>query len=95
MIALIDAFDRLCQTRTDVERIRELAQQVRAKADESIQESAELAEAIRQMEEQYETLAEPAASVGGNDGGEDALPSPGDLLRDVEAFLNRAKDDPQ
>jgi predicted ATP-grasp superfamily ATP-dependent carboligase len=95
MLALIEAYDRLCQTETDVGRIRELAEQVRAKADESIRESAELAEAIRQMEEQYEAMTESAASVGGDGGSEDALPSAGDLLRDVEAFLNRRKDDPQ
>jgi hypothetical protein len=93
MLALIAAFDRLCELDTDVAQIRELADQVSAKADESVAESAELAEAIRQMEEQYDAIAGDAPGSGG-DGGEDALPSPSELLREVEAFLNKEKDSP-
>jgi hypothetical protein len=92
MLALVEAYDRLCQMQTEVEGIRQLAEQVRVRADESINESTELADAIRQMEEQYEAMAEAAGSVGLGEGGEDALPSTSELLRDVEDFLNRGND---
>src|SRR5439155_13018778 len=63
MLALIEACDRLCGTRTELTAIRELAEQLRAKADESVAESSELREAVRQMEEQYEAMAEAANAV--------------------------------
>lgn len=94
MLALIEAYDRLCNLQTDVERIRELADQVRAKADEGVADSAELAEAIRQMEKQYDEITggEPGNT---EDASEYGLPTPSELLRDVEAFLNRGKDEPE
>jgi predicted ATP-grasp superfamily ATP-dependent carboligase len=90
MLALIEAYDRLCNLQTDVEHIRDLADQVRAKADEGVADSEELAEAIRQMEKQYDevTGGEPGIT---RDAGEDGLPT-SELLRDIEAFLNQGKD---
>jgi hypothetical protein len=91
MLELIEAYDRLCNLQTDVEPIRELAEQVRAKADESFADSTELADAIRQMEEQYDAITgdEPGNVEAGS---EDGLPSSSDLLGDVDAFLNQGKD---
>jgi hypothetical protein len=91
MLALIEAYDRLCDLETDVGDIRDLADQVRAKADEGVAESAELAEAIRQMEKQYDeaTGSEPRST---EDVSESGLPTPSELVRDVEAFLNQGKD---
>jgi predicted ATP-grasp superfamily ATP-dependent carboligase len=54
MVALVEAYDRLCGTQTDLAAMRELAEQVRTQADDNVAGSPELADAIRQMEEQYE-----------------------------------------
>ncbi|MGE0229046.1 MAG: PAC2 family protein [Dehalococcoidia bacterium] len=95
MVALIETCDRLCQTRTDLDAIRELAEQVLAKADEAVRESSELAEALRQMEDEYDRMvADSASRSRGADDDEDSLPSPDELLRDVEAFLNQERDAP-
>jgi predicted ATP-grasp superfamily ATP-dependent carboligase len=94
MIALVEAYDRLCRTQTDLNAIRELADQVRTQADENVAESPELAEAIRQMEEQYEAMAAAAKAVSIEEGGEDSPASPGELLRDIEAFLKKQGDTP-
>jgi hypothetical protein len=67
---------------------------VRAKADEGVAESAEFAQALRQMEDEYEVMTDSATSAGLDEGDEDSLPSSGDLLRDVEAFLNKDRDAP-
>jgi hypothetical protein len=91
MLALVDAYDRLCNLQTDVGHIRDLADQLRAKADEGVADSAELAEAIRQMEQQYDELTGGEPRTTG-DASEDGLPTPSELLRDVEAFLNQGKD---
>jgi hypothetical protein len=94
MIALVEAYDRLCQLHTDIGEIRQLAEQVRAKADEGVAESAELAEALRQMEQQYEATTDAAPALSSDEGDADSLPSPSELLRDIEAFLNKDKDAP-
>lgn len=95
MVALVEACDRLCQTRTDIDEIRQLAEQVKARADEAVGESSELADAVRQMEEQYDAMVADAASPHrGEERGEDSLPSPDELLRDVQAFLNKERDAP-
>lgn len=92
MLSLIEAYDRFCGMQTNAVELRELAERVKAKADEGIAESTELADAIRQMEQQYDATLE--ASQPADDSGDDTLPSSSDLLRDVEAFLNRDRDAP-
>lgn len=94
MVALVEACDRLCETRTDIDEIRELAEQVRAKADEGAGDSSELAEALRQMEAQYDAMVGDVADPHREEEGEDSLPSSDELLRDVEAFLNQERDAP-
>jgi predicted ATP-grasp superfamily ATP-dependent carboligase len=94
MIALVEAYDRLCQLHTDISDIRELAEQVRIKADEGVAESSELAEALRRMEQEYEATTDAAPALSSDEGDADSLPSPSELLRDVEAFLNKDKDAP-
>ncbi|MEZ4554480.1 MAG: PAC2 family protein [Dehalococcoidia bacterium] len=95
IVAVIEACDRLCRTRTDLDAIRELAEQVLAKADEAVRESSELAEALRRMEEEYDAMVADSASRSPSaDEDEDSLPSPDELLRDVEAFLNQERDAP-
>lgn len=95
MVALIDACDRLARTQTDIDEFRELAEQVKAKADEGVDGSSELAEALRQMEEQYDAMVGAGSHTFNSDEPEDdALPSSDELLRDIEAFLNQERDAP-
>ncbi|MFN8583744.1 MAG: PAC2 family protein [Dehalococcoidia bacterium] len=92
MVALIEACDRLCETQTDIGEIRQLAEEVKAKADEGVRDSSELADALRQMEAQYDAMVSEAGGSAGVEEDDDSLPSPDELLRDVEAFLNQERD---
>ena len=60
----------------------EAAASVRAQADEQMQVSDEVREAVRNMEEQYESIAGDAGA------GDSELPSVSDILEDVERFLS-------
>lgn len=93
MVALIEACDRLCETQTDIDEFRRLAEEVKAKADEGVGESSDLAQALRQMEEQYDAMV-AGNPPGGAASEDDPLPSSDELLRDVEAFLNQERDAP-
>lgn len=93
LVALVEACDRLARTHTDIDEIRQLAEEVKAKADEGVGESSELAEALRRMEEQYDAMVGAGSSDRSVDNAEeDSLPSPDELLRDVEEFLNKGRD---
>lgn len=88
VLGVTRTLDRLIGAETPTGQYEEAADNVRAQADEQMQASAEVREAVEAMEEQYESIAGAA-------GEEDSdLPSVSDLLEDVERFLSNEGDRP-
>ncbi|MXZ45951.1 MAG: PAC2 family protein [Chloroflexi bacterium] len=88
VLGVTRTLDRLIGAETPTGQYEEAAENVRAQADEQMQVSAEVREAVEAMEEQYESIA----GAAGEDDSE--LPSAGDLLEDVERFLSNEGDRP-
>ena len=94
VLGVTRTLDRLIGAETPTGQYEEAADNVRAQADEQMQASAEVREAVEAMEEQYESIA-GAAGAAGAAGEEDSdLPSVSDLLEDVERFLSNEGDRP-
>ncbi|MYD65554.1 MAG: PAC2 family protein [Chloroflexi bacterium] len=89
VLGVTRTLDRLIGAETPTGQYEEAADNVRAQADEQMQASAEVREAVEAMEEQYESIA-----GGGGDEDDSGLPSVSDLLEDVERFLSNEGDRP-
>ncbi len=76
--------DRLLGAQTAPGDFDEAVARVREQADEQMEQSPEVRDAVRQMEEQYESM--PGMDRAADDDASD-LPSADDLLGDVERFL--------
>lgn len=85
VLGITRTLDRLLGAETPSGDYEEAATSVRAQADEQMESSAEVRDAVRQMEEQYESIAGEAA------GGGSEL-SVSDILDDVERFLSNDGD---
>ena len=92
MLALTEAMDRLAGTQTPLDEIRDHAEQVRARADEEMRRSDEVRSAVEQMEAQYESVAAAAGGPLLDAADQSELPSPDDLLQDIERFLRAPED---
>ena len=77
--------DRLIGTRTASGDFEQAASSVRVQADQQMEQSPEVRDAVREMEEQYESMA--AMGREDDDAGASDLPLADDLLGDVERFL--------
>lgn len=82
VLGVTRTLDRLLGVETPSGEFEEAAASVRAQADEQMQVSDEVREAVRNMEEQYESIAGEAGA------GDSELPSVSDILEDVERFLS-------
>ncbi len=89
MIALIEAIDRGFGTSTSVAKLRRHAAMLDRHAEEALRQSERLRELVRSLEQQFDgTAASPAArSETVSD-----LPSSGELIADLEAFLSQQRD---
>ncbi|MSQ36131.1 MAG: PAC2 family protein [Dehalococcoidia bacterium] len=87
LIALTEALDRLLGTRTALDEVRTRATEIRERADEELGRSEQMREAVERMETEYEALAARAGAPPPDVDGDGELPSPDDLLGDVERFL--------
>ena len=83
--------DRLVGAETAPGDFEQAATSVRTQADEQMAQSPEVRDAVREMEEQYESMA--AMGREDEDGGTSDLPSADELLGDVERFLANEGDD--
>ena len=92
VIALTRALDRMLGVSTGVADYEEAAANVRAQADEQMARSSEVRDAVRAMEEQYESMAGTLQGGRGDEGSSD-LPSADELLGDVERFLASESDE--
>ena len=96
VLSVTELLDRYLGVRTSMAEYREAAEKVRQQADHQVEQSGEVREAVRGMEEQYESIARQTSGgapegSGDSDGGE--LPSVEELLSDVERFLAGDGDD--
>jgi len=89
MVALTRAVDRLAGTTTSVDDFQTAADQLGVRADEEMEKSEDLRRAVHDLEEGYEAIVEQmnGGGVESAESGSDELPSPDELLRDVERFL--------
>jgi hypothetical protein len=92
VVELTRVLDRLLHTHTETGDFEEAAANVRAQADEQMEHSPEVRDAVRGMEEQYESLAGLTQDAEA-DAGASELPSADELLGDVERFLANEADD--
>ena len=91
VLGITRTLDRILQTETPSGDFEEAAESVRARADEQMQVSDEVREAVQAMEEQYESIA---GATSRNAGDASDLPSASELLDDVERFLSNEGDRP-
>lgn len=91
-IALMQLIDKGFGTKTSVEPLRSQLASFDEKVREVMEESAEAAGYVQQLEEQYDASSPvlPAAAEGQPRGD---LPPTEDLLSDLEQFLKRQRDD--
>lgn len=87
MVALTRAVDRLAGTTTPVDDFQEAADQLAVRADEEMERSDDLRRAVHELEEGYESIVEQMTGDVVDTSQSDELPSPDELLRDVERFL--------
>ncbi|MCY4454703.1 MAG: PAC2 family protein [Chloroflexi bacterium] len=88
VLGITRTLDRLLGAQTPTGEFEEASANVRAQADEQMQVSGEVREAVEAMEEQYESIA------GAANDADSELPSVSDLLEDVERFLSNEGDTP-
>lgn len=88
MLELTRVLDRLIGVTTDVDEVRDAAEQLRSSADEAVRQSEELRAAVQAMEANYDSLVEQFGAA--RPGEDSSLPDASELLREVERFLNAA-----
>ena len=88
VLGITRTLDRLLGAETPMGDYEEASANVRAQADEQMQVSGEVRDAVEAMEEQYESIA------GAANDADSELPSVSDLLEDVERFLSNEGDTP-
>ncbi len=88
VLGITRTLDRLLGAETPMGEYEEASANVRAQADEQMQVSGEVRDAVEAMEEQYESIAGAASDA------DSELPSVSDLLEDVERFLSNEGDTP-
>lgn len=93
MVALTKSIDRLAGTTTPVDDFQEAADQLGVRATEEMEKSEDLRTAVHDLEDGYEAIVEQMTGNVPDDAGSDELPSPDELLRDVERFLQGEKND--
>ena len=86
VLGVTRTLDRLLGVETPSGEYEEAAASVRAQADEQMDVSAEVRDAVRSMEEQYESIAGEAGA------GDSELPPVSDILEDVERFFSNDDD---
>ena len=86
VLGVTRTLDRLLGVETPSGEYEEAAASVRAQADEQMDVSAEVRDAVRNMEEQYESIAGEAGA------GDSELPPVSDILEDVERFFSNDDD---
>jgi predicted ATP-grasp superfamily ATP-dependent carboligase len=87
MVALTRSIDRLAGTVTPVDDFQEAADQLGRRADEEMEKSDDLRTAVHELEDSYESIVEQMTGETLEVSDSDELPSPDELLRDVERFL--------
>ena len=87
MVALTKSVDRLVGTTTPVDDFQEAADQLGVRASEEMERSDDLRQAVHDLEESYEAIVEQMTGGVPDSSEADELPSPDELLRDVERFL--------
>lgn len=87
MVALTRSLDRLAGTTTPVDDFQEAADQLGVRASEEMEKSDDLRQAVHELEDSYESIVEQMTGGVPDATGSDELPSPDELLRDVERFL--------
>lgn len=93
MVALTRALDRLAATETPVDDFQEAANQLGVRADEEMEKSDDLRTAVHELEDSYESIVEQMTGGIVDADGSDELPSPDELLADVERFLQGEAND--
>ena len=93
MVALTAAVDRLAGTSTPVDDFQQAADQLGVRADEEMERSDDLRRAVLELEDGYEAIVEQMTGGGADSSASDELPSPDELLRDVERFLQGESND--
>ncbi len=94
VVALTERLDDLLGLSTPLEEFRSAWDKVRAQADRQMEESAEVRDAVRAMEEQYESIASGTqASEQVEPGASEDPPSAEGLLGDIERFLSEEAGD--
>ena len=88
VLGITRTLDRLLGAETPMGDYEEASANVRAQADEQMQVSGEVRDAVEAMEEQYESIA------GADSDADSELPSVSDILEDVERFLSNEGDTP-
>ena len=81
VLGITRTLDRLLGVETPSDAYEEAAASVRSQADEQMAASAEVRDAVRDMEEQYESIARSANAA------ESDLPPVSDILEDLERFF--------
>lgn len=87
MVALTNALNRLAGTQAPVDDFQEAAEQLGIRATEEMEKSDDLRRAVHELEDNYESIVEQMTGEVTDASGSDELPSPDELLRDVERFL--------
>ncbi len=94
MVALTQAVDRLAGTTTPVDDFQQAADQLGVRADEEMEKSDDLRRAVLELEDGYEAIVEQmTGGVVETPADSDGLPSPDEVLRDVERFLQGESND--
>lgn len=93
MVALTRAVDRLAGTSTPVDDFQEAADQLAVRASEEMEKSDDLRQAVHELEDSYEAIVEQMTGGVPDTETSDELPSPDELLRDVERFLQGETND--
>lgn len=93
MVALTKSLDRLAGTDTPVDDFQEAADQLGVRASEEMEKSDDLRHAVHELEDGYEAIVEQMTGGVPDTEGSDELPSPDELLRDVERFLQGEAND--
>ena len=87
------SLDRLAGTETPVADFQEAADQLGVRADEEMEKSDDLRNAVHELEDSYESIVEQMTGGIVDADGSDDLPSPDELLADVERFLQGEAND--
>jgi len=93
MVALTRSVDQLAGTETPVDDFQEAADQLGVRADEEMEKSDDLRTAVHELEDNYESIVEQMTGEVVDTEDNDELPSPDELLRDVERFLQGESSD--